>query len=549
MKNILILMFILISTFLYAEGITPIPDLKMYNSGKIEEIEDLTPPENTNFEEISNINDEIPNYEFSEMSDEEFEAIPTTKDYAGEVDYAKELDLILSEYKYSPKETENYYPNDIFRPALGDINLETKKFTFLKDGFIADDEIYIINDYYYLSGKNFSFVEVGNKFSGNAENIILTTCENHKHPHWSIHADQIQVYKSNKNVRLLFKNVRLKLGKISVAWLPVWSHDLKMSKKQAKNLVVIPFLTYRNSTGLGIKFHPTLFESDRFYLDTYFKWTMKKQFQYNFYGNIALDRPFGDNPFVDDVSVSKMVDDLNKFNKLSPYKNDIDVDYKKRAKWTAKIGHVYKDLDSTMDGTDVEIYKLIDTKLTYHLNPIGKVENMDVLSLIEPTISYSWTKEKDKPYFDEYISKNKVSAVIPYAMGKYKNMNVQPFLKFDWNNYKDHSSYKAYSAGIDLSRFYEDNSYWIVRYIAAKEQGDPIFEFDSINYERGLMAGGIKEINNKYLMGAWFGHNFNKKKTYRLGCMVGFKEDCFWTSIGYDFKQKKIYWALDILGF
>ena len=102
---------------------------------------------------------------------------------------------------------------------------------------------------------------------------------------------------------------------------------------------------------------------------------------------------------------------------------------------------------------------------------------------------------------------------------------------------------------MDLSKYYDDDSYWNIRYIQGTDSGYPLFEFDSINYERGIMASGVKNINNRYMLGGWFAHNFNTEKSYKYGIMIGIKEDCFWASIGYDIKKHEIITRLAILGF
>ena len=551
-----IILLIISVTISFGQGVTPLPDLKVDTNSKIENIPNLPEEENTEIEQIPDIEADATPIEEEENlipeadeTDPDFENIPITEDYATDTDYAQMLQDMLDEYKYKPEEKDPYYdPNDIFRPADETMTLESEKISLLRGGVWTKGDITVVQDYYYFTAKDVSFMSGDKQNFASGEDLMYTTCSNHEHPHWSLKANKVQGLNYGKTIRLKLHNVHLKLGNFTIGWLPVWNYTI--NKKNAKSLAIIPLLTYNKGSGIGVKLKPKFEINNRLNIDTYFRYTVHDKFQYNVYANYAIDRDFGSNPYNHSISMSSMIKKVNDLGAFSPYEKGIlRNEYKKRAHLTTEIGTLYRDKDTTMDDEDVTIYKPIDAYLKYSLDPIGNTKNLDLLSLIAPSVSFNYAREKDDPAIDEYVNKYNVKALLPFALGKFGGINFQPFVKYDYTNYKNYQSYTAYSAGLDLSQYYKDNSYWNVRYIYAKDHGDPLFDFDSVDYERGLMLSGVKNFGNKFMAGAWFAHNFNEHKSYRYGIMAGIKEDCMWASVGYDFKQKKFYGDLEILGF
>jgi len=468
-----------------------------------------------------------------------------TTSFSDETEYYRELDEILKNSNLSPKKVDPFYnKDDIFRPALGDINISADKFTVYKDIYKAEGNVEANKDYYYIKASKLLYK--GNIYA-NMEDVILTTCKNHDHPHVLVIAKRIETTDKNGIVTAKLYKIGIKIKGFSVLCLPYYSYTVN-TNKTSQNLL-IPIVFFSKSEGFKVSISPKLFENDRFYLDTKLKYSAKKDFSAKLYANMALDRPFGNNIY-QQATMNDMRSNVTNTNRLSPYKNGLYNDaYKNAAKLTAKFGVTYKDKNATFDGKEVLVSKRYDTELKYVFTPFGKTKELNIFSVISPYVKLGYAQEKDEPVNNDYIPKYDIDVTVPYSFGKYKEINIQPLAKFNYTKYEDLSSYRAYSLGLDLSKYYKDKSFWNVRYIWAKELGKPLFEFDSVKYDQGLMLAGEKQINKKYFVGAWGAYNFDENQMYKYGILLGIKEDCFWTSVGYDFFDKEIFFNLNLLGF
>lgn len=541
MNKILLSFFLIfISISLFAK-ITPLPDIDIPKDGTIEEIQPSQIPEDAKNSDIQEIEIQSPKEENSD-----FDAIAVNEENITEETYNNELETVLKEYSITPvTQTHFYEPWDVYRPPQGDAVLSSKKITFLDNGFDIHGNTELSYDYYFLKGDNFIHIKTDRQDYNLAENIMFTTCSDHDHPHWSVIAKEIKLTNTDKAFKLRLNNVGFVIGKIRCIWLPFFTYNINKNSKSAKTMSIVPFIRYSKSRGLGIKYKTNLYDSDRFNSNAVIRWSTKRNWNYTVEAEWALDRAFGSNPFIKKVSMSSMIDHTIDLKKYSPSQSE----YKKNSMSHLRLNGatVWKDTDSTTDGEDVDIYRTIDLKLRYIMDPIGNTDAIYPPGLIAPSFQIGYAREKDDPVIKEYINKYYFSALMPYALGQYKGINIQPFLKFSYYNYKNYTSYRQYSIGLDLSKYYKDGSFWNLRYIQATDSGKPLFE--SLNRDRGIMAAGAKTINDKYIIGGWIGHNFNKKRTYNLGIMAGIKEDCFWSALGYDFKDKKIHAKIEILGF
>lgn len=545
MKNLIFSIIIIFMASILFAKITPLPDIKTTDKTDIAPITDITLSDEEKNTDIENINTESQKTE-EEIKEADFDSIPLDTTFANESEYEKEVQKQLIEAGYKPTPKDPFYnPDDIYRPPVGNLSLSSRKISFMRGGYHIDGEVEYNCDYYYLKGKNFKNVETDTQYYNNTEDIIFTTCKDHEHPHWSIVAKQIKIQDTPDFFDCHFKNVGFVIGSTKCIWLPFYNQKLSKHPQKNNSVFLFPMIKYSKRRGIGVKYKTELFDTPRFTSDAVIRWDKNINWNYEVNAYWALDRDMTEMPYTPDIKMSNMIDEVNFLGRTSPYKNGMTEEDLSHLR--LELSTLWKGEDSTVDGEDTDIYKTISSTLKYTFDPFGNTKNTYKSSLLAPYVSVNYTRMKAEPVIDSYTNKYNATVFMPYSFGNICGVTVQSFLKFAYINYKKYSVYKKYSAGINLSKEYEDSSYWNLRYIHATDRGDAIF--DSLKKERGIMFSGVKAINKKYMVGGWLGHNFRTKKTYNVGIMAGIKEDCFWTSLGYDFTDKRVYAKIALLGF
>ena len=431
----------------------------------------------------------------------------------------------------------------VFRNPEGNVSIEANKLDYYKDKYVADGNVELSYDYYNLFAE---YLEYEDNTKLNANNVRATTCSNHDKPHFCIMASEIKVSDYNDvSYKVHFKDVRLKLKDTTIIRLPYFNYQA--NKVQEAAYIALPTPWYNKKDGFYLYYTPRLFRSDKGYLDVYAKYSIKNHLVYSVYYNYGFDGIITDTPYKT-MKFTDMIKSVTQMSKSYPEDGEYGKVFDRMAKVQGKIGTTYKLSARTIDKEDVDIYKLPEISLDWHMKPLGNIERYDQRVLMNPVASVVWAREKDTPMLDKYVTKYAFELEVPYCLGSFDGIYVQPMVKLAYNKYNEYSDYKACATGVDFTKYYKDNSFWNFRYVLSSESGETPFEFDSIKYEQGIMVAGQKNLG-KYSVGAWAAYSPNDEEFYKYGVMLGYKLDCMWAGAGYDFYEREFMFNFALLGF
>lgn len=432
--------------------------------------------------------------------------------------------------------------SDMYRKPEGDISIEANHLEYYKDRYKATDDVKLDYDFYHIEADKLDYTSF-ESFSANK--IKMTTCPNHEKPHFCVIAEQISTSKKNDIYKIKFKKVKFKIKDTTILSLPQFTYQVNANNQAAYLAIITP--GYNSTEGFFLSYAPQLFQTERHYLDTNIRYSTKEHLAYDAYFNYGFDGVLSKNPYKT-MKVSDMISSVTNLEKSFVEKGLYNGSFNKTSQLYGSLGVTYKKRETTMDGTTVNIYKTPEIKLTWNFMPIGKTKGFDQRVLLNPVISASWAREKDPPLINEYLSKFTSELEVPYCLGEWNGIYFQPMTKLAYNKYEDKSTYKAIALGLDMSKYFNDNSFWNLRYIWADENGETPFEFDSIKYEQGIMGAFQKQFK-RYIFGAWGAYNINEDLFYRYGVTIGYKTDCINSAVSYDFHEKKLLLSIGVLGF
>ncbi|MBQ9358929.1 MAG: hypothetical protein IJT95_05245 [Abditibacteriota bacterium] len=436
------------------------------------------------------------------------------------------------------------YPS-VFRLPQGDPFVEADEVQGTQTSVTAEGNVEAGYDFYRLMADRL-YYKKEEKFR--AEGLRLFTCEDRERPHLSVKADSVEAVNDGAAYRISLSGISFNYRDRKILSLPRFNYRYDPDARQG--FISLPVPGYSKGKGFTLKYSPVLADSYHAYSSASLEYGTKSKlsfdagYTYGFDGYLDLTcyktlRPEDTIKYVTDYSLS--------FGE--PRKPG-----RRAARLVGEARAIYKHRMSTLNKETINVSRMPQASLTYYFDPIGNAKGIDRRAVLNPSVLVSWCRERDESpagsiwFDDKYRSKFTTEVELPFAAGSVSGVSIQPAVKGIYNRYEDKSTYKALACGLDLAKFYPDNSFWNLRYMWAKEDGFTPFEFDSVAYEQGLIAAAQKNLG-KYIIGGWYAYNFNLHKTYRCGVILGYKTDCFWTGASYDFHDRKLKLGVNILGF
>ncbi len=446
---------------------------------------------------------------------------------------------------FLPASGEEYL--SVYRAPQGDAVIEADSISGTSADIAAKGHVEGRYDFYTLLADSLFYKK---EESFKAENVRFFTCSDKERPHISVGAGLVEAENVNGRYRISLKDISLKYRDKKLLSLPGYRYNYDPDGR--KPLIALPVPGYGKDDGFTLKYSPVFIDRYHTYGYAALKYGTKSRFSFN----AEIEHGFDGYLDISRYKTLQVNDTVKYVTDYSLTFGESPAAEKAPARLIGSLQAMYKHKMNTLDKETLLVYRMPQASLRYYFPPFGKTGGADRRALLAPSLLVSWCREKDEPqdkeksiyYDDKYRSKVTAEAELPYTLGTFGGITVQPVVKGIYNRYEDKSTYRALACGVDLSRFYADNSFWTLRYLWAKEKGFTPFEFDSIAYEQGLIAAGQKNIG-KYILGGWYAYNFNLKTAYRYGVALGYKTDCFWSGASYDFHDKKLKLCVGILGF
>ncbi|MBR4749291.1 MAG: hypothetical protein IK083_06955 [Abditibacteriota bacterium] len=438
------------------------------------------------------------------------------------------------------------YPN-VYRQPQGEPVLEADRISGGKTDVVAEGSVEAVYDFYHLLSDR---LEYRKDRLFRAEDLSLFTCSDTERPHLSVKAGLLEAENTDGKYRIRLKDLSVNYRNKRILKIPAYNYTYNPDARSP--MINLPVPGYGKGDGFTLKYSPVFIDSYHTYASASMKYGTKSRFSFD------AGLSYGFDGYLDNsrYKTLKAQDAIRYVTDYSLSFREPDPRDRKPARLVGDVNLCYKHKMTTLYKEAINVYRMPEVRLTYYMKELGNARGADRRAVLTPSLQVSWCREKDQPvdksmsifYDDKYRSKFTAEAELPYLLGTWGGVTVQPVVKGIYNRYEDKSTYKALACGVDLARFYGDNSFWNLRYLWAREDGFTPFEFDSIAYEQGLIATAQKDLG-KYILGGWYAYNFHLKKSYRYGVALGYKTDCFWSGASYDFYEKKLKMSVAILGF